>query len=789
MHAKGNFIAQADHGGKATININMPTEKPKFILQRPKLAEHFTNRETELIKLINNLRPGQVVTLCGPGGIGKSALAAKAIHEIFPEDNPPSIFPDGVFKHDFSTEPSAIIALGKIARSFGEELRPTPAEAAQRALSGRKCLVLLDGADEADNLQLVLKQVGNNGVLITSQNIDDAFGDCYDIKVLELNDAVKLLLSWSKIKDEVDNKKNLERICELVGCLPLAICLAGRYIHRKKKTSDEYLKWLETAPLDALDNMKRKGKLESIAVLLKRSLKQVSKDAINILATASILAFETFSKDVVQEAMPGSFIEESIDELLRYGLFDSVKGRFIVSNVMIHTYTRKNYRLDDGIVERVADYYSSYARERAEQGPKGYVLLDMERAHIMCVMEECRVRKIWHRVNDLVIATNDYLQIQGLWKDRLLTLESGVIASQKMGNKQCECSYLGNLGNTYYKLGQVEKALENYKQALAISRKIGLRQDEGIWLGNLGNAYCKFDQLEKAIEYTKKALDISRETGDRQNESIWLGNLGKTFNNLGQVEKAIECYKQALSISREIRDLQSETTHLANLGLTFNNLGKVEKAIEYYEQSLAISRDIGHRQKEVNTLGNLGVTYSDLGRLEKAIGYYKQALAISRDIGDLHSEGANLGRLGITYSDLGQLEKAIEYYKQALVIIKKIGSRKMEVQILGFLGNTHRSLEQVEKAIDYYEEALTITREDRYRQGEGHCLYNLGLAYRDLGQVEKTKLYLQESLFIFEQINSPNFDQVRGALEDLAEETARRGQTLNCELCSNTPVV
>jgi len=123
---------------------------------------------------------------------------------------------------------------------------------------------------------------------------------------LELNEAVKLLLSWSKINIEVDNKKNLERICELVGGLPglpLAIRIAGRYIHRKKKTSDEYLKWLETKPLDALDNKKRKRKLKSVPVLLKRSLEQVSENAINILCIASILAFDSFSKDVVQEAI------------------------------------------------------------------------------------------------------------------------------------------------------------------------------------------------------------------------------------------------------------------------------------------------------------------------------------------------------------------------------------------------------------------------------------------------------------------------------------------------------
>jgi len=65
--------------------------------------------------------------------------------------------------------------------------------------------------------------------------------------------------------------------------------------------------------------------------------------------------------------------------LVGYGLLDSVEGRFVISHALIHTYARKNHRPDDGIVERLADYYSSYAREYTKQGPKGYALLDMER--------------------------------------------------------------------------------------------------------------------------------------------------------------------------------------------------------------------------------------------------------------------------------------------------------------------------------------------------------------------------------------------------------------------------
>ena len=63
-------------------------------------------------------------------------------------------------------------------------------------------------------------------------------------------------------------------------------------------------------------------------------------------------------------------------------------------------------------------------------------------------------------------------------------------------------------------MGQVERAIEYYQQALAISREIGDRRGEGKGLGNLGNAYYNLGQVGRAIVYYQQALWISREIGD-----------------------------------------------------------------------------------------------------------------------------------------------------------------------------------------------------------------------------------------------------------------------------------
>ena len=283
----------------------------------------------------------------------------------------------------------------------------------------------------------------------------------------------------------------------------------------------------------------------------------------------------------------------------------------------------------------------------------------------------------------------------------------------KITNIQTHGAILGNLGNAYSDLGQVERAIEYYEQALAIAREIGDRRGEGADLGNLGTAYLTLGQVERAIEYYEQALVIAREIGDRRNEGIWLGNLGIAYRSLGQVERAIEYHEQALAISREIGDRRGEGTDLGNLGLAYHALGQVERAIEYYEQALTIAREIKDRSNKGNWLGSLGLAYSDLGQVERAFEYYERALAIHREIGDRRNEGIWLGNLGDAYDVQGQVERAIEYHEQALAISREIGDRRGEGTWLNNLGVTFKDLKKYDVALACYLLARKIRIEIR----------------------------------------------------------------------------
>ena len=497
-------------------------------------------------------------------------------------------------------------------------------QAAYRTLAGKQALVILDGAEDATDLKAVLDVTTSCGVLITSRKRSDAVAERQDIAPLVIEEAVTLLQAWGQA--QLDDRATSEQICELVGRLPLAVRLVGRYLTESSERAKEYLTWLQATPLQALDYGERRDK--SVPHLIERSLSQVSEEASAVLAVTGLLALASFDREVIAAALPEVNARWALGELIRYGLLLRPQERYEISHALIHTYARRRLAAPGEVVERVAGYYTELSEQQSQLGPKGYARLDGERAHIMTVLTRCVEREQWEAGQSLVWGVTNYLHIQGHWLDWVKMLELGLRAVRGLNHRRDEGALLGNLGIAYSDLGQVEQAIAYHQQALDIAREIGDRQSEGNQLGNLGIAYHALGQVKQAIAYHQQALEISREIGDRQNEGFWLGNLGNAYRDLGQVKQAIDYYQQALEISREIGDRRSEGAQLGNLGSAYRDLGQVEQAIDYYQQALGITSKIGNRRSEVGWLGKSmrGEGYIVSQEIEKLIINYDRRL-------------------------------------------------------------------------------------------------------------------------------------------------------------------
>ena len=629
-----NNTAHSDNGSNSnviTINNTSSTPDPVIPLQFPPRADYFTGRTEQLNKLINDLQPRKVVTLCGAGGMGKTALAAEAVYTLLGKENkPPKDFPNGVVFHSFYDSSTAESALRTIAKAFKITSEGTAEELAKEALNAKTVLIILDGAEDADDFDSVLKvlsTVGCCGVLITTRDKRQGGENQQKMQPLFIEDAVALLGKWAA--DYIDNQAVATEICERVGGLPLAVRLVGRYLKETEDSASSYLEWLEENLLEALDPDDSAHRHKSVKVLLARSVAQLTDTGRQVLPIFGCLAMKPVPLSILAAVLEFSQgkSRKAIKSLINFGLIQGNNDHYEVTHALIHTYAREQTPLSEQLLARLADWYRGFAAKKSKKGLQGYYILDTQQAHLLNLIEQVYQQKMWIGVIGLVGTIDHYLAIRGYWEEEKRLLPLAITATQAVKFHNDEAIFLAQLGSVYFKLGDINVAIGFYEKSLSISKAINHRQMESAHLGNLGIAYHQLGNFDKAIDYHQKALIISREMDYQQGIANHLGNLGTVYGELGELKKAAKYFEEALDIKIEGNE-QKRGSIVSNLGNTYFHLGELDKAIFHFQQGLDISRKIGDRQGEGHRLNNLGATYVKQGELEVAHNYYQQALVI-----------------------------------------------------------------------------------------------------------------------------------------------------------------
>ena len=135
------------------------------------------------------------------------------------------------------------------------------------------------------------------------------------------------------------------------------------------------------------------------------------------------------------------------------------------------------------LINRLALYYAAVAETESAKGPARLCHSRRgQRAHIVAVQAAALALKQWHVVCEIARNTQDYLDLQGYWTDRITVTGAGLDAARAAGDRRGECAFLSDLGNTVYSLGGVHRAIKLYEQQLVIAREIGDRWREGVVL-------------------------------------------------------------------------------------------------------------------------------------------------------------------------------------------------------------------------------------------------------------------------------------------------------------------
>ena len=204
-------------------SLGAPSSHP---CQTPRATPFFVGRNGEItrIRKILESERSPLIALCGPGGIGKTALAIE-VARLFKAH-----FPDGILWSKIEVaNPMSVLA--KIALSFNRDVSAlkdldSRSEIVRSILSSKKALLIFDDVKSSSQIRSLLPGDTPSTVVITSRNSDlEIFAQAHVFNLETFSPKETLCLFSRKLSPRwvLQNKREAEKIGALVGYLPLAL--------------------------------------------------------------------------------------------------------------------------------------------------------------------------------------------------------------------------------------------------------------------------------------------------------------------------------------------------------------------------------------------------------------------------------------------------------------------------------------------------------------------------------------------------------------------------------------
>jgi predicted ATPase/transcriptional regulator with XRE-family HTH domain/Tfp pilus assembly protein PilF len=176
----------------------------------------------------------------------------------------------------------------------------------------------------------------------------------------------------------------------------------------------------------------------------------------------------------------------------------------------------------------------------------------------------------------------------------------------------------------------------------------------------------------RASAYAGESLDLYRSLGDQRRVAVVLNILGATAMRLGEYSRSVALYEESLAHFRALDIPQSIATVLNNLGTVARYQGEYTHAAALYEESLAIKRTLKDARGIAITLNNLGDVALDQGHLDRAAQLFEQCLALFRQQEEQWSIALALTNLGDVARARGEHLRALDLYRQSLALYRDL---------------------------------------------------------------------------------------------------------------------
>ncbi len=330
---------------------------------------------------------------------------------------------------------------------------------------------------------------------------------------------------------------------------------------------------------------------------------------------------------------------------------------------------------------RYGAYYRDLAERAEEQltGPhqeEWLALLEDEHPNLRSVLGWARDRGDTEMGLRLAAALWRFWSLRGYlsegreWLDTLLDLDS----TNHRATAAVRARALYGCGVLCYMQDDLTRAAARHGESLALCRELADGHGIALALNGLGNVAMDQGAYDRAAELHGESLALRRELGDRWSIAMSLNNLGLVARYQGDYARAAALHEESLALRRELRDKQSIATSLGNLGTLALEQGDNERAASYFAESLALREELDDRQGIAWSLGNLGTVALARRDLTAAQSLHIKSLLLFQQTGN--KVGAVECLEGLARAALARLrpERAARLFGTAAALREEIGA-------------------------------------------------------------------------------------------------------------------
>lgn len=771
------LLAELDAGRPAAPAARRPVTAGRTAPhQLPAAVPVFRGRTADLERLdaLHRAAAGTAAftaVLSGTAGVGKTELAVQWGRRRLAD------FPDGQLFVDLrgydlmpSRRPDEV--LPGLLRALGDR-RAVPPEVDEQAarfrsvLSGRRVLLVLDNARDADQVRPLLPGDPGCTVLVTTR--DDLAGLVaregaarVPVEPLSIGDATDLLaeLTDGRVGWQPEAAALVAQLC---ARLPLALRVAAEAAGRHGATG--LLDRLRDAGrrLDVLSaTPDERTAVRTVLSWSYRSLPEPAARAFRLLALHPGPDFDEYAVLALTGA-PRPVADRAVGDLLRSHLLQRPSPGRLRQHDLLRAYARERV-LEDPLLERHAaqarlvDYYRAGAVAAMRQAfpadahrrpPAPDAALPDAPADAAAALEWLdQEREVLVGVARLAADDDRPGQALALTETLWRYLDAGAFhteaaavhgctleAARRAADPKAEGRALHLLGILAWRQGRLPDAIRLLTDALECHRRAADLPGTGGVHNALGLVHDERGATVPALRHLEEALAIAGRIGEPVGQAATLSNLGRVYERGGDLARALECQRDALRLFRAAGDEAALGKVLVELGFLEWRTGSRDQAVALLVEARDVGRRGGDRLAEAWALNRLGRVHEQAGRTGAALDALVGAERLFDAIGNPDGLGTTRCFLGDLHRRQDRYVEAERLHHDALRLARDSENGPLTSMALNALAADAQRAGRPDRAAARYGQALAAARSAGVREEQERALAGLAATARPTGML------------------------------------------------------